>query len=78
MLGADRVSVTRRLLEEYETLRGCYRDPLFKRQRILNLLRGESWYRGFDQLFSRNNSQRFIGSRADWFSADSRKGFEAE
>jgi len=78
MLGADRVSMTPRLLEKYETIRGCYRDPLFKRQRIFNLLRGEPWYRGFDQLFSRNNSERFIGSQADWFLTDSRKGFESE
>jgi CRISPR-associated protein Cmx8 len=78
MLGADRVSMTPRLLEQYETIRGCYRDPLFKRQRIFNLLRGEPWYLGFDQLFSLNNSERFIGSQANWFSSDSRKGFEVE
>lgn len=78
MLRADRVSVTPSLLEKYETIRGCYRDPLFRRQRILNLLRGEPWYRGFDQVFSHNDSMRFIGSQASWFSTDSRKGFEIE
>ena len=78
MLGADRLSVTPSQLEKYESLREFYRDPLFKRQRIFNLLRGEPWYHRFDQLFSRNNSERFIGSKADWFSTDSRRGFEAE
>jgi CRISPR-associated protein Cmx8 len=64
------------LLDKYEAIRDNYRDPLFKRQRILNLLREEPWYRGFDQLFSRNSLERFIGSQAYWFSTDSRKGFE--
>jgi CRISPR-associated protein Cmx8 len=75
-LGADRVSVAPSLLDKYEAIRDNYRDPLFKRQRILNLLREEPWYRGFDQLFSRNSLERFIGSQAYWFSTDSRKGFE--
>jgi CRISPR-associated protein Cmx8 len=78
ILGADRLSVTPRLLEEYESLRGFYRDPLYKRQRILNFLRGQPWYHGFDHLFSRNNSKRFIGSQANWFSIDSRRGFGVE
>jgi CRISPR-associated protein Cmx8 len=78
MLGADRLSVTPSLLEEYENLRGFYRDPLFKRQRILNFLRGQPWYHGFDHLFSCNNSERFIGSQANWFSIDSRRGFGVE
>jgi CRISPR-associated protein Cmx8 len=75
LLGADRVSMTRGQLEKYEAIRDNYRDPLFKRQTILNLLRGEPWYRGFDQLFSHNDSKRFIGSQANWFSSDSRNGF---
>lgn len=77
-LGAVRVSVTPRLLEKYKALRGRYSDPLFKRQRILNLLRDDSWYAGFDQLFSRNNVERFVGTQAQWFSADSRKAFDGE
>jgi CRISPR-associated protein Cmx8 len=76
MLSADRVSVAPSLLDKYEAIRDNYHDPLFKRQRILNLLRGEPWYRGFDQLFSGNDSKRFIGSQAYSFSTDSTKGFE--
>jgi CRISPR-associated protein Cmx8 len=76
MLAADRVSVAPSLLDKYEAIRDNYRDPLFKRQRILNLLREEPWYRGFDQVFSRNSLKRFIGPQAYSFSTDSRKGFE--
>src|SRR5215813_3362777 len=78
MLDADRVSVTPRVLEEYEAIRGRYRDPLFKRQRILNLLRDMPWYWGFDRVFSINDSERFVGSQANWFSADSRWTFNTE
>ena len=76
LLGADRVSVAPSLLDKYEAIRDNYRDTLFKRQRILNLLREEPWYRGFDQLFSRNYLELFIRSQAYSFSTDSRKGFE--
>jgi CRISPR-associated protein Cmx8 len=78
MLGADRLSLTPRQLDDYENIREYFRDPLFKRQRILNLLCEGPWYRGFDQLFSRNSWERFIGSQAQWFSNDSRNSFEIE
>lgn len=77
-LSVDQVSVIPRVLEKYEAIRGCYRDPLFKCQRILNLLRDRPWYQGFDEVFSYNDCERFIGSQAAWFSTDSRKGFQTE
>lgn len=76
VLAADRVAATHYLLEEYEAIRGCYRDPLFKRQVILNLLRGAPWYRDFDRVFAKNDRERFIGSQAERFSADTRRRFE--
>jgi CRISPR-associated protein Cmx8 len=76
VLAADRVAATHHLLEEYEAIRGRYRDPLFRRQIILNLLRGEPWYGGFDRVFSKNDRKRFIGSQAERFSTDIRRRFE--
>lgn len=76
VLAADRVAATHHLLEEYEAIRGRYRDPLFKRQVILNLLRGAPWYRDFDRVFAKNDRERFIGSQAERFSTDIRRRFE--
>jgi CRISPR-associated protein Cmx8 len=76
-LSVDRVSATLSLLEKYEAIRERYSDPLFKRQAILNLLRDKSWYVGFDQLFSTNDHERFVGTKAQWFSTDTRTAFDA-
>jgi CRISPR-associated protein Cmx8 len=76
ILVADRVEATHALLEQYELIRGHYRDPLFKRQIILNLLRREPWYRGFDRVFTKNDRERFIGSSAGRFPVDVRRCFE--
>lgn len=76
LLGTDRVAATPDLLEKYETGRGYYHNPLFKRQIILNLLRREPWHRGFDRVFSKNDRERFIGSSAGRFPMDVRRCFE--
>lgn len=74
---SDRVAATHVLLEKYEAIRGRYRDPLFRGQVILNLLRGEPWYRGFDRVFAKQDRKRFIGSQAERFSMDARRYFES-
>ncbi|MFQ5729931.1 MAG: type I-MYXAN CRISPR-associated protein Cmx8 [Waddliaceae bacterium] len=72
---ADRITASRVLLEKYEAIRNQYYNPIFKRQIILNLLRGEPWYRRFDRTFSKNKYERFIGSQTRQFSRDVRHCF---
>lgn len=76
VLAADRVALSQAVVEKYEAIRGRYRDPLFRRQIVLNLLRGELSYRGFDRVFARIPYERFVGSRAASFSMDARRFFE--
>jgi CRISPR-associated protein Cmx8 len=73
----DRLAAKRDLLEKYEVIRGRYRDPLFRGQVILNLLREEPWYRGFDRVFAKQDRKRFISSQAERFSMDARRYFES-
>lgn len=78
MLGADRVPVARHILEQYEAIRDKYYSVIFRRQLILNLLRGEPWYREFDRVFAKSPKEGFIGPKAHRFSSDVRRRFEVE
>lgn len=78
MLGADRVPVARRILEQYEAIRDKYYSVLFKRQMILNLIRGRPWYRDFERVFAKSPKEGFIGPKAHKFSSDVRRRFEVE
>ena len=68
------------LLSQYESIRQSCRNPFFKSQLLLNLLRGVDWPEGFLGLFSEHPSEFFI--RADktprqfpFFSTDVRRKF---
>ena len=49
---------------EYERIRSSFHDPIFRRQRLLNLLAGVPWYSGFDRLMATLPSAHFIAGRA--------------
>lgn len=76
VLSAHRVTPSSGLLEQYRLVRTRYRDPLFRRQIILNLLRGEAWYRGFDRVFAVGAADRFVGADATRFPMDANRRFE--
>ena len=78
MLGADRVPVARGILEQYEAIRDKYYSVLFRRQLILNLIRGKPWYREFERVFAKSPREGFIGPKAHKFSSDVRRRFEVE
>lgn len=78
MLGTDRVPAARHILEQYEAIRDKYFSVLFRRQLILNLIRGELWYREFDRVFAKSPKEGFIGPKAHKFSSDVRRRFEVE
>jgi len=78
LVATDKVVGTRGLLEQYEAIRDKYYSVLFRRQLILNLIRGEPWYREFDRVFAKGSKGGFIGAKAHRFSSDVRRRFEVE
>lgn len=73
LLSTGRVAADADLLNEYEIIRGRrYRHPVLKAQLILNLLRGEPWYRGFGRVFDTQPQEIFLHV-ATQFGADARR-----
>lgn len=73
MLTADRVPASKKLIEKYDAIRGSYKNPFFKRQIIMNLLRNNPWHKDFDRVFVKNPEEHFIGSKAEGFSRDAQR-----
>jgi CRISPR-associated protein Cmx8 len=76
--GASRVEPEARMIDEYTLLRGLgLWAPLFRRQRLVNLLLGRRWYDGFDRLIETLPQDALtIGSSA--FRHDARVSFDFE
>jgi CRISPR-associated protein Cmx8 len=70
LLHAGRVPMDAGILQSYEAIRNRYSHPIFKRQLILNLLRGKDWYAEFGDVFSRHPKEWFVGSGSRRFQAD--------
>ena len=69
------------LLSQYESVRQSCRNPFFKSQLLLNLLRNVAWNEGFLRLFSEHPCKFFIRTDKNtrqfpFFSTDTRKKFE--
>ena len=78
---ANKIILRQGLLSQYESVRQSCRNPFFKSQLLLNLLRNDPWSEGFLGLFSEHPCEFFI--RIDktprqfpFFSTDTRKKFE--
>ena len=70
------------LLSQYESVRQSCRNPFFKAQLLLNLLRDIDWIEGFLRLFSEQPAEFFIHVKKTphqlpFFSTDVRKKFNA-
>lgn len=81
MLAADKVIPRAGLVNDYDGIRGSCRNPFFKSQLIINLLREEDWYEGFMNLFALYPWEFFVRSESTpntfpLFSFDVRKKFE--
>jgi CRISPR-associated protein Cmx8 len=64
--------------DEYARVRTYMWNPLFRRQRVLNILSdsGRPWYAGFDSLLTRTPHE--LGFSADTFSHDAKESFKYE
>ncbi len=60
LLAAERILPDERVLRDYETLRQQCRNPLYRSQRITNLLHGEKWYQGMESVFSQYPREFFV------------------
>jgi CRISPR-associated protein Cmx8 len=78
LVATDKVVGTRFLLENYKAIRDKYYSVLFRRQMILNLIRGKPWYKDFERVFAKSPKEGFIGPKAHKFSSDVRRRFEAD
>jgi CRISPR-associated protein Cmx8 len=73
--GAARVDPVQGMIDEYARVKGMFRHPLFRRQRLLNVLNNErDWFVGFGRLLSTTDAEQTIGSR--FFRADAWAAFK--
>lgn len=72
--GTARVDPVRGMIDEYVRVKGMFRYPLFRRQRLLNVLNGREWFGGFGRLLSTTDAEQTINSR--FFRADARAAFK--
>jgi CRISPR-associated protein Cmx8 len=79
-LAAERLRPNRSLLEQYQNARDRKAHPMFKALLIGNLVRGEPWFQGAQDLFSRYPAEFFIHGpqtpRTRFFGIDVRRRFE--
>lgn len=71
--GTARIDPTQSMINEYVRVKGLFREALFRRQRLLNVLNEREWFSGFGSLLSTSDSEQTIGSR--FFRSDARTAF---
>ncbi len=79
--GQTRVDPEADVVGEYERLRGVLWNPLFRRQRLLNLVNKREWYAGFDKLLETLPHKELLAEKEvgfKYFSRDARITFEQE
>lgn len=76
LLGISRLDPEASMIDEYARLRHSLWDPIFRKQRLLNLINGRAWYTGFDALLSRLPYKQSIGNEN--FRRDARESFKTE
>ena len=76
LLGTSRLDPEASMIDEYARLRHSLWNPLFRKQRLLNLINKRPWYTGFDAVLSRLPYEQSIGSKT--FRHDARESFKNE
>jgi CRISPR-associated protein Cmx8 len=74
--GSTRVEAEWNQVDAYARIRSGYWDPVFRRQRLLNLVAGRPWYTAFDRLISTLPASRTIESQ--YFRRDAREALTQE
>lgn len=76
LLGTSRLDPEASMIDEYVRLRHSLWNPLFRKQRLLNLINERPWHTGFDAILSRLPYEQTIGSKT--FRRDARESFKNE
>jgi len=81
VLGTSRLSPEARIIDQYQTLRRSLWNPIFRKQRLLNLVNNRPWHAGFDELLSRLPQKELFSEqsfRFKYFRHDVRETFSKE
>ncbi len=70
ILHSGRIPVSSDLLHQYEAIRDKYQHHVFRRQLVINILRGAPWFTGFQDVFARYPSAWFLGADGSRFQYD--------
>jgi CRISPR-associated protein Cmx8 len=76
LLGTTRLDPEAEMIDRYAQFRNSLWNPIFRRQRLLNLVNGRDWYAGFDSLLCRLPYEQTIGNH--YFRRDARESFLTE
>ncbi len=76
LLGSARLDCDTTMIDEYAQFRGSLWNPIFRRQRLLNLVNQREWHAGFDSLMSKLPYEQTIGN--GYFRRDARESFANE
>lgn len=76
LLGMSRIEPDFQMIDEYALLRKALWNSLFRKQRLLNLVKKQLWYTGFDALLCSISYEQSIGN--DYFRHDVRESFKHE
>jgi len=76
VLGVTRLDPDPPMVNEYSRIRNGYWSPLFRKQRLLNLVNHHPWYQGFDKLLCSLPYEQSIEN--DYFRRDVREAFQHE
>jgi CRISPR-associated protein Cmx8 len=75
-LGIMRIKPDFAMVDRYSQIRNGYWNPLFRKQRLLNLVNHHPWYQGFDKLLCSLPYEQSIEN--DYFRRDVREAFQHE
>lgn len=76
LLGVSRLDPDYFMIDEHAQIRKALWNALFRRQRLLNLVKHKPWYVGFDALLSKLPDKQSIGN--EYFRHDVRESFKYE
>jgi CRISPR-associated protein Cmx8 len=76
LLGSARLDPEASMIDQYAQFRDSLWNPLFRRQRLLNLVNKRDWHAGFSSLMSKLPYEQTIGN--GYFRRDARESFRNE
>jgi CRISPR-associated protein Cmx8 len=76
VLSSTRIDPDEPAIDKYNQIKKNYWNPLFRRQRLINLVRSQPWYMGFDALLCTIPYEQSIEN--DYFQHDVKIAFDCE